>query len=56
MTINGYFLKVTTKLKDIKGITYDVLKTLPLIELKRKDNSFFIAKGVFKKKGNRRVF
>ena len=40
------------KLKDIKGITYDVLKTLPLIELeKEKIIPFLLPKEYLKRKG-----
>ena len=52
MIINGYPSKVDyQKLKDIKGITHDVLKTLPLISLEEENIiPFLLPKEIFKKR------
>ena len=44
------------KLKDIKGISYDVLKTLPLIRLDEENIIPFLLPKEHLKKGNRIIF
>ena len=58
MIINGYLSKSNYQtLKDNKGITYDVLKTLPLIRLEEeKIIPFLLPKDYLKRKGIEFVF